>query len=101
MIKWYIKLISTPFDQARSFISGRRRLETYGSLFAIKSKVETGTYYPSLHMVEEVPYVFPDKLSKFSPERQIEFCIDLILRVQPVSVLPYRMPPIELTKLRK
>ena len=34
------------------------------------------------------------------PDREIEFCINLALGVQPVSILPYRMAPAELWDLK-
>ena len=52
-------------------------------------------------MAEEFPDVFSDELSGSPPDREIEFCIDLIPRAQPISVPPYLMAPVELTELRK
>ena len=52
-------------------------------------------------MVEEYPNVFPEEFSGLPPDREIEFCIDLIPRAQPIFVSPYRMAPTKLTKLRK
>ena len=52
-------------------------------------------------MVEEFPDVFPDELPVLPPDREIEFCIDLIPGAQPVSIPPYRMATAELTELRK
>ena len=75
----------------RSFIGGRRRLETYGSLSSIECEVETGTYYPSLHVVEEFLDVFPNRLSGLPLDREIKFCIDLIIVSQPIFIPPYRM----------
>ena len=48
-------------------------------------------------MVEEFPDVFPDELLGLPPDREIEFCIDLIPRAQPVSIPPYRIASTELT----
>ena len=61
----------------------------------------TETYYPGLHVVEEFPNIFPKELPGLPPDREIEFCIDLIPRAQPVSMPPYRTTRAELTKLRK
>ena len=46
-------------------------------------------------------FFFPDKLPGLTPKREIEFCIDLILRTSLVSISPYRMAPTEMTELRK
>ena len=40
--------------------------------------------------------MFPDELSGMPPDREIEFCIDLMPNAQPVSVPPYRMALAEL-----
>ena len=44
--------------------------------------------------------VFPPELPGLPPEREIEFCIDLIPGTSPVSITPYRMAPAELAELR-
>ena len=89
-----------PSPVLRSLLGGRRRLETYGSLFAMDGEVETGVRHPGL-VVEEFPDVFPDELPGLPPDREIEFCIDLVPGAQPVSITPYRMAPAELVELRK
>ncbi|GJR64632.1 putative reverse transcriptase domain-containing protein [Tanacetum coccineum] len=43
--------------------------------------------------------VFPDDLSGLPPLREIEFRIELILRVVPVAKSPYRLAPFELEEL--
>ena len=63
----------------RSILGGKRRLETYGSLFAIEGDVGTGIDYSGLMVVDEFPDVFPDELPSLPPDREIEFGIDLIL----------------------
>ena len=83
------------------FIGGRQWLETYNSLFAIESEMEIGTHYPWLYMVDEFPNVFFENLSGLPSNRETELCIDLIPGAQPVSIIPNRMAPIELIKLRK
>ena len=52
-------------------------------------------------MVDEFSDVFPEELLGLPPEREIEFCIDMAPRAQPVSIPPYRMAQAELTELRK
>ena len=57
--------------------------------------------------VENVPvvceffYIFPEELSGLPPEREIEFCIDVIPGTDPISMPPYRMAPAELKELNK
>ena len=76
-------------------------MKTYGNLFALEVEMGTGAYYPSLHVVEEFPNVFPKELLGLLPDREIEFCINVIPIAQPISILPYRMVLVELTKLQK
>ncbi|GKE61230.1 putative reverse transcriptase domain-containing protein [Tanacetum coccineum] len=50
-------------------------------------------------VVRDFPEVFPDDLSGLPPIREIEFRIELILRVMPVAKSPYRLAPSELEEL--
>jgi hypothetical protein len=45
--------------------------------------------------------VFPDELPGMSPDWDIESAIELQLGTTPISMIPYRMPPTELAKLKK
>ena len=44
--------------------------------------------------------VFPDELPGLPPDREIEFKIELLSGTTPISLRPYRMPPIELAELK-
>jgi hypothetical protein len=44
--------------------------------------------------------VFPDDLPRLSPDRDVEFKIELILGIAPISRRPYCMPPNELVELK-
>ena len=52
-------------------------------------------------VVREFPDVFPEDLPGLPPDREIEFTIDVIPGVAPISVPPYRMAPLELQELKK
>ncbi|KAL5571040.1 hypothetical protein UlMin_020637 [Ulmus minor] len=52
-------------------------------------------------VVDEYPDVFPDELPGLHPEKEIEFCIDLIPGTSHISISPYRMAPTEMIELRK
>ena len=43
---------------------------------------------------------FPDDITGFPPEREVEFTIDLIPGTEPISIPPYRMVPAELRELK-
>jgi len=63
-----------------------------------KSMVEV---IQSIPVVNEYADVFPDEVSGLPPSRDIDFTIDLIPSVGPVSMAPYRMAPAELAELKK
>lgn len=52
-------------------------------------------------MVDEYPTVFPEDLPGLPPYREVEFKIELILGMQPISVATYRIALAELVELRK
>ena len=65
--------------------------------------VETGkegTLVDEILVVREFPDVFPDDIAGLPPEREVEFTIDLILWIEPISIPPYWMAPIELRELK-
>ncbi|XP_052723812.1 uncharacterized protein LOC128193757 [Vigna angularis] len=45
--------------------------------------------------------VFPEEVPGLPPPREVEFSIDLVSRVGPISIAPYRMAPAELAELKK
>jgi hypothetical protein len=51
-------------------------------------------------VVCEFPDVFPDNLPGLPPDHEVEFKIELIPGMAPISRRPYRMPPNELAELK-
>ena len=49
----------------------------------------------------EFPDIFPEELPGLSPHREIEFCIDVVPGITPISMPPYRMAPAELKELKE
>ena len=45
--------------------------------------------------------VFPDDISDFPPEHEVEFSIDVFPGTSPVSMAPYRMSAPQLSELKK
>ena len=45
--------------------------------------------------------VFPNDILGLPPNREIEFSIDLMPAIGPISMAPYRMSPSELVELKK
>ena len=44
-------------------------------------------------IVREYPNVYPKDIPEFPPEREIEFSIDLVPRMGPISISLYRISP--------
>ena len=59
------------------------------------------TKIDDIPMVCEFPDVFPDDLPGLPPDREIEFEIEVMPGVAPISISPYRMAPPELQELKK
>jgi hypothetical protein len=53
-----------------------------------------------IQVVQEFPYVFPEDLPGMSPERAIEFNIELQPGMAPIAKAPYKMSPLELIELK-
>ena len=51
-------------------------------------------------MVCEFPDVFPKDLSRLPPDRELEFGIEILPNSAPISILSYRMAPMELKELK-
>ena len=53
----------------------------------------------SVPVVRKFLEVFPNDFPGIPPEREIDFCIDLIPDTNHISIPPYRMTPVELNEL--
>jgi hypothetical protein len=62
---------------------------------------EQGTSLNEIGIVQEYPDVFPEELPDMSPNRDIEFMIELLPGTPPISKRPYRMPVNKLVELEK
>ena len=51
-------------------------------------------------VVCEFPDVFPDELPSLPPDRDVEFWIEFVPGIAPISRRPYRMSPNELAELK-
>lgn len=52
-------------------------------------------------VVREFVDVFPEDLPYLSPDREVEFSIDLVPSTALISKAPYRMAPAELKELKE
>jgi len=64
-------------------------------------EIETKVSMCDLPVVGEFPEVFPEDISGLPPEREIEFSIELVPGVGPISIAPYRMSLTELAEIKK
>ena len=55
----------------------------------------------NIPFVRESLDVFPEDIPEFPPEKEIEFTIELMPGTRSISIAPYKMSPLELTKLKK
>ncbi|XP_070032230.1 uncharacterized protein [Nicotiana tomentosiformis] len=86
-----------------SFLKARHMVEK-GHLSYLAFVRDTIAEIPSLDsvpMVREFSDVFSADLLGMSPDRDIDFCIDLVPGTQPISTLPYRMAPKDLRELKE
>jgi hypothetical protein len=60
-----------------------------------------GTSLNEIRIAREYPDVFPEGLPGMPPDRDIEFMIELLPGMPPISKRPYRMPVNELVELKK
>ena len=51
-------------------------------------------------VVYEFPDVFPDDLPRLPLDRELEFGIEVLPNLTPISISPYRMAPMKLKKLK-
>ncbi|MCI72229.1 cellular nucleic acid-binding protein, partial [Trifolium medium] len=64
-------------------------------------RVEEKTKVDALSVVCEFADVFPDDILDLPLEREVEFSIDIVPGISPISMAPYRMSAIELEKLKE
>ncbi|XP_061363911.1 uncharacterized protein LOC133307419 [Gastrolobium bilobum] len=55
----------------------------------------------SIPIVCDFEDVFPEEIPQFRPEKEIEFSIDPVPDVRPISLASYWMSPVELVELKK
>jgi hypothetical protein len=53
-----------------------------------------------IHVIRELPDMFPDDLPRMAPKRVIEFNVELQLGTAPIAKAPYKMLPMELKELK-
>ena len=81
-----------------------KEIEAGATCFMIVAHAEKSSIVEKISripVVDEYADVFPDEIPELPPSRDVDFSIDLILGVGPISMAPYRMAPAELAELKK
>eukprot|EP00257_Ricinus_communis_P018449 XP_015577169.1 uncharacterized protein LOC107261563 [Ricinus communis] len=60
----------------------------------------TNNTIENIPMVNEYPDMFPDDLLGVPPDKEVEFTIELVPGVAPITISPYRMAPVELKEMK-
>ena len=71
-----------------------------GYLAYVVETGKEGTLVDEIPVVREFLIVFLDDIAGLPPDREVEVTIDLISRIEPISIPPYRMAPTELRELK-
>ena len=72
----------------------------HGYLAYVVETGKEGTLVDEILVVREFSNVFPYDISGLPPDREVEFTIDLIPGIEPISIPPYRMALAELRELK-
>ncbi|KAL0349812.1 UNVERIFIED_CONTAM: Transposon Ty3-G Gag-Pol polyprotein [Sesamum radiatum] len=81
-----------------------RRLILEGCEVYLAHMLDAEKVSPTLEeipIVRDFPEVFPDDLPSLPPHREVDFTIETLLGVAPISIAPYITAPIELQELKK
>lgn len=72
-----------------------------GYLVVMKVTSMRETQIQDVSIVRDFADIFSEELSKFPPQREVEFYIDLVPGVEPISKAPYRMALMKLNELKE
>ncbi|KAK4389603.1 Transposon Ty3-G Gag-Pol polyprotein [Sesamum angolense] len=81
-----------------------RRLMLEGCEAYLAHVIDAEKVSPTLEeipIVRDFPEVFPDDLPGLPPHREVDFTIETLPGVAPISIAPYRIAPMELQELKK
>jgi hypothetical protein len=97
--KRMVKLVSSLGEEVlvEFFLSRPRK----GSCHQVIARIEGIELSEAINVVSEFPDVFPEELPGMPPERKVEFTIELILGIAPISKRAYRVSRPELVELKK
>ncbi|XP_075077143.1 uncharacterized protein LOC142163888 [Nicotiana tabacum] len=99
ILDWRCSSISTS-SQVFSFLKARHMVEK-GCLAYIRDTAAETPMIDFVIVVQEFSDLFPSDLPGMPPDRDINFCLDLVVGTQLIYIPPYRMAPKELKELKK
>jgi hypothetical protein len=91
----HVIMLRDPVDKKGFLVQLPREITIHNTANATLAKA-----IQDIPVVCEFPDVFPDDLPGLPPDREVEFKIELIPGMAPISRRPYRMPPNELAELK-
>ncbi|GKA62231.1 putative reverse transcriptase domain-containing protein [Tanacetum coccineum] len=91
------KVVEIPLVDGEILRVYRERVEE--STKALKNAKVDKPKISDISVVREFVEIFPDDLKGLPPQRQVEFCIELIPGETPVAKSPYRLTPSEMQEL--
>ncbi|XP_073121158.1 putative late blight resistance protein homolog R1A-3 [Henckelia pumila] len=69
-------------------------------IYALDATKEEKLKVSNIPVVKDFPDVFPDEIPGFSPQREIDLSIELMLGTSPIFRAPYRLAPAKLKELK-
>ncbi|XP_070039267.1 uncharacterized protein [Nicotiana tomentosiformis] len=101
-LEWKGSYVSTS-SRVISFLEARHMVEKgcLAYLAYARDTTAESLMINSVPVVREFADVFLSDLPGMPPDHDIDFCIDMALGTQPISIPPYRMAPKELKQLKE
>ena len=90
--------LSNVISATRARMMVRKGCEAYLAYVIDTKKAEP--ILSKIPTISDYPDVFPEELPRLSPQREIEFSINVVQGATPESITPYRMAPVELKELK-
>ena len=85
------KVFLTALEARKLLSQGCKRYLAY----VVDKRMEEKLKIDEVPIVQDFPEVFPEDLPSLPPNREIEFEINLVPGVEPISKAPYKMDTIE------
>ncbi|XP_070019696.1 uncharacterized protein [Nicotiana sylvestris] len=102
VVEWKVDNV-VPKGQFISYLKAAKMIKK-GCIYHFVHVTDTDTEAPSLEsiqVVNEFLDIFPDELPGIPPNREIDFGINVMRGMQPISIPPYRMELAELKELKE